>query len=82
MKVPCLISVAALLAASIAFARIPNRDWTYKELLSESDLVVIANALETKSVPNREDMSQNGLQKFPYSFQQVETTFRIQVILK
>jgi len=74
--------MVVLLTTTIAYSRVPIRDWSYKQLLAESDLVVIANALETRQVPNGDDMSKNGLQSFPYSFQQVDTTFHVQVVLK
>jgi hypothetical protein len=81
MKNLYLISLAILLPIqSISQARI-TREWTYDDLQKESDLVVIAEVAETKTVALTDDLVQNGLSGFA-SFKQVETTFRVHAVLK
>jgi hypothetical protein len=47
------VLVGFVLVASTSQGR-PKQVWTYGDLLKESDLVVIANAVETKTLPNSE----------------------------
>ena len=81
MKTSCLIFAVLLLTANTSDAR-PIRNWTYNDLLKESDLVVIANVTDTKVVPTTDDVSVNGLARLGRDFQQLETVFLVRVIVK
>jgi hypothetical protein len=73
--------VVFLLAASTSHARL-GRSWTYDDLVKESDLVVIANAVDTKVVPTTDDLSVNGLGDSGYRVQQIETVIRVRAVIK
>ena len=81
-----LISVLAFLSAAAGvgprgtvFAR-PTKLYTYGKLVSESDLVVIAVALETKDVTDQQlDDELEGLEDY---VQCVTTSFQIEAVIK
>ena len=75
------IFAGLLLATSTSHAH-SMRDWTYDDLLKESDLVVIADVVDTKVVPTTDDLSANGLASFGHSFQQIETVFLVRTAIK
>lgn len=82
MRSPYLLSIVGLLIASgLAEAR-PVRLWQYDKLLKESDVVVIANAIETKAVPITDNLSKNALLDLPEAFQQMETVFLVRAVVK
>jgi hypothetical protein len=82
MQLLYLIPIALLvLSTGEGHARI-GRQWTYQELLKQSDIVVIANAIETKTVVRTDSLVENGLASFARSFEQLETVFRIRAVVK
>jgi hypothetical protein len=82
MRVLHLTSVVGLvLAAGVAHARIV-RDWTYDDLFKESDLIVIANVIETKVTPITDSLTENGLEQFGYPYEQLETVLRVRSVVK
>lgn len=86
MRRACTTSVVVLLlCASSSYARL-TRYWSYSDLLKESDLVVVANAIETKTVANTDKPPAAGALPSGRSldplFQQVETTFHVRAVVK
>src|SRR3954454_4619753 len=81
--VPLCVLIAV---SSLADAR-PVRNWSYEELLAESDVVVIATPTASQDlkepavVPNVVQAGEDGKSK-PVPAIGVETTFEVQAVLK
>jgi len=90
MRAFCTSLVVVSLFCVTAYGRV-YRSWSYNDLLQESDLVVIGNALKTTTVPSTDRFPERGSgavgiggSQAPVAVvvQQVETIFHVRAVVK